>query len=110
MSFNDSALLTIILRTVYRRLSAVSLLPLIYGVTQTSIRSWLSLPTHFMMRNEKGQLEYHSHLITFRHVLGSHSGENLAREFFKIIDEYGIISHKVVCPMTLQPLFNSWDK
>lgn len=54
----------------------------------------MAVTTHFLIKNEKGQLEYCSHLIAFRHVLGTHLGDNLASEFFKIVDELGV-SNKV---------------
>jgi phosphoribosylcarboxyaminoimidazole (NCAIR) mutase len=69
----------------------------------------MAVTAHFMMKNEKGQLEYRSHLVAFRHVLGSHSGEHLAQEFFKIIDELGI-SHKVCIISAFTRINNSQAK
>jgi len=39
---------------------------------------------------DDGQLEYRTRLVAFRHIIGSYSGENFAREFFMIVDELGI--------------------
>lgn len=42
---------------------------------------------------ETKELEIHSRLGAFCHVLGAHTGKNLALQFFAIVKDLGIMDH-----------------
>ncbi|THH15387.1 hypothetical protein EUX98_g9474 [Antrodiella citrinella] len=53
--------------------------------------SYMGVTAHYMVRDAKThRITYRDVLLAFRYVGGSHTGENLEKEFFKIIEEYGI--------------------
>ena len=52
---------------------------------------FLGATAHFIVRDgPESQLILRSGLLAFWHVRGSHTGENLARIFYKIIKDAGI--------------------
>ena len=53
--------------------------------------SFLGTTAHFIVRNmSDGQLLLRSGLLAFRHIQGSHTGQNLASVLYKIIKEASI--------------------
>lgn len=57
------------------------------------LTAFLAVTAHFIVRvgsRSDGQLILRSGLLAFRHISGSHTGENLARVLHKIIKDAGI--------------------
>jgi hypothetical protein len=54
----------------------------------------MAVTAHYCVYDESGNLVVRSHLIAFRHVVGSHSGANLAFHFMTILRELNIL-HRV---------------
>lgn len=53
--------------------------------------SYMAVTAHFMVRDPKThRIAYRDLLLAFRFIGTSHSGDNLAQHFFRILDEYGI--------------------
>lgn len=61
-----------------------------------NLASFLTVSSHFYVRDEKGKLQKQNGLIAFRLIEGSHTGVNLAHEFIKIVEELGVL-RKVKC-------------
>jgi len=66
-----------------------------------NLDSYMAITAHYMVHIPKGgqikpQLDYCCGLVAFRFVEGSHTGVNLAINFFTVLDEYGI-TNKVSC-------------
>lgn len=56
-----------------------------------SLTLFLGVSAHYIIREtNSNQLILRSGLLAFRHVKGLHSGENLAKILFGIIEEMGI--------------------
>lgn len=49
----------------------------------------MAVTAHYCSEDAQGHLILHSHLVAFRHVSGSHTGENLARHFVEILEDVG---------------------
>jgi hypothetical protein len=57
--------------------------------------SFLGVTAHFAVRGgQDTQVNLRSRLAAFRHIEGSHTGENLATAFYKIVKEAGV-EHRV---------------
>lgn len=54
----------------------------------------MAVTAHWLRLNKRGKLVMRTRLVAFRHVVGSHSGENLAGVFVTILRELGV-THKV---------------
>ena len=58
-----------------------------------NITSFMAVTAHYIVREaDTGRLLLRSGLLAFRHIKGSHTGENLAGIFFKIICDMGILN------------------
>lgn len=69
--------------------------------------SFLGTTAHFIVRNTlDGQLILRSGLLAFRHIQGSHTGENLARVLYKIIEDAGI--EQRVCRFYVISVSSEW--
>ena len=67
-----------------------------------SLDSYIRMTAHFCARSQRtGNLVIHSHLVTFHHVRGSHSGVNIRWVFVRVLKEIGCLDK--VC----KPVF-SW--
>jgi hypothetical protein len=70
-----------------------------------NLDSYMAISAHYMSRvpsfNSKPRLEYQSGLIAFRFVEGSHSGANLAKYFFGMLDEYDVTNKVRSCGLKL---------
>ena len=62
--------------------------------TDPNLHPFMAITAHYYKRNKNGLIEYRSGLIVFHYTLGSHSGEELYRHLFKILEDYGV-AHKV---------------
>lgn len=49
----------------------------------------MAVTAHYCSKDSRGRLVLRSHLIAFRHISGSHTGENLARYFVEILEDVG---------------------
>ena len=59
-----------------------------------NLTSFLGVTAHYIVRKEGSEhLVLRSGLLAFRHIQGSHTGENLAGILFGIIREMGIVNH-----------------
>jgi hypothetical protein len=58
------------------------------------LRSFLAVTGHYMARSKEGHLKLKTALLAFRNIVGGHSGDQLGRAFFDILDEMKI-THKV---------------
>ncbi|KAF5325875.1 hypothetical protein D9611_000971 [Ephemerocybe angulata] len=60
------------------------------------LRSFMAVTAHYIVRDpdDGGRLKMRCGLIAFRHISGQHTGVNLAKEFFSILQGLGI-SHKI---------------
>ena len=59
--------------------------------SNTNLTSFLGVTAHYIVREgSNGHLLLRSGLLAFRHIRGSHTGENLARILSEIIHEMGI--------------------
>lgn len=59
-----------------------------------NLRSFMAVTAHYASKDRNQNLVICSRLVAFRHVSGIHSGENLAKHFFAILKELGVL-HKV---------------
>ena len=70
-----------------------------------NLTSFLGVTAHYIVREAgNGHLLLKSGLLAFRHITGSHTGENLARILSEIIHEMGIIDRVCdthLCPQTV---------
>ena len=66
--------------------------------TDPNLQPFMAVTAHFCLRNAAGSIEYQSGLVAFEYTPGSHSGECLFLQLFKIIDDLGVI-HKVCTPI-----------
>lgn len=56
----------------------------------------MAVTAHCVLEDPDGkELQGSAHLLAFREIEGSHSGENIAKAFYKILDEAGL-KHKVL--------------
>lgn len=61
--------------------------------SNTNLTSFLGVTAHYIVREAgSGRLLLRSGLLAFRHIKGSHTGENLAKILFGIIHEMGIVN------------------
>lgn len=51
----------------------------------------MAVTIHFLKRDNHGNLIMVSRLLAFRFIEGTHTGENLAQNFFGILKSYGIL-------------------
>ena len=60
----------------------------------SNLTSFLGVTAHYVVHEAKsGQLVLQSGLLTFWHIKGSHTVENLAQILFEIFSETGIVNH-----------------
>lgn len=65
----------------------------------------MAITLHYCARQQHSKrLVLRSRLGAFRHVLGAHTGENLAAHFISVIEELGVI-HKVCLRLTMFAVF-----
>ena len=78
--------------TLQNALSRISLTTDMWS--NPNLAGFKAVTAHFIKRNADGNLVKASYLVAFQFVDGSHSGEHLAKVFFEVLIENGIL-HKV---------------
>ena len=58
------------------------------------------------MTNTGGNLDLRNRLVAFRHLHGSHSGENLADVFFRVLEELSVLDRVCLFCFSEQNLSN----
>ena len=52
----------------------------------------MAITAHFMTTDLKGNLQMNAKLVAFRYIKGSHSGKNIAKEFFEILKSLSVLN------------------
>ena len=73
--------------------------------SDANLVSFLGVTAHYIAREAgSSRLLLRSGLLAFRHIRGSHTGDNLANILFGIIDEMGIMNRvRKICPTCSAP-------
>jgi hypothetical protein len=61
--------------------------------SRKNLEGYMAVTAHYMIE-AGGQLSLRSRLVAFRHIKGSHTGENLAKEFYNVLCRFKV-SHRV---------------
>ncbi|KAF5387624.1 hypothetical protein D9615_000715 [Tricholomella constricta] len=61
------------------------------GWSRTSLSSHLAITAHYMVMSSDGHLILRSRLIAFRKLEGSHTGENMAKVLWRVINDLNIV-------------------
>jgi hypothetical protein len=56
-----------------------------------NLTGYMAVTAHYMVIDENGNLIQRNRLVAFQHVKGSHTGKNLAQNFFRIFKELGVL-------------------
>lgn len=59
--------------------------------TRLNQQAYMAVTAHWVEEGDGTKLKLKSRLIAFRLVSGSHDGVNLAKHFFKILEEFGLL-------------------
>jgi len=51
----------------------------------------MAVTAHYLVTKPGGNLEQRNRLVAFRHLHGSHTGENLADVFFRVLEELSVM-------------------
>ena len=82
--------------------------------SNTNLTSFLGVTAHYIVREPgTGRLILRSGLLAFRHIRGSHTGENLSKVLFEIVCEMEIanrVNDVYPCPlMAVKFIFSPLD-
>lgn len=56
-----------------------------------NLASFMAITVHYSARDAKGCLKIRNHCLAFRFVEGKHDGKNLAKIFFEVLKDAGIL-------------------
>ncbi|KAF5378856.1 hypothetical protein D9615_006941 [Tricholomella constricta] len=79
-------------KTEYKAMNALGRVSLTSDVwSRTSLAAHVAITAHYMAMSSDGHLVLRSRLVAFRQLEGSHTGENLAKVLWKVINELQIV-------------------
>ncbi|KAF5332789.1 hypothetical protein D9611_005171 [Ephemerocybe angulata] len=62
--------------------------------SRNNLQSYMAITAHYLVMSPAGNLELKSRLVAFRHIEGSHTGENIGKVFVRVLEEIRCL-HKI---------------